>query len=449
MVAEVQAAGHQVALHAIGDRAVEQAQTAVAAALHGQPNTYRHRLEHLSVVTPEMVARFGELGLIPVVPGQYPSCTPFGPPLPAEYGAWEWPWRDLREQNPDLTIAWHSDYPFWSINPFIHLYGFVTRNDVYNGFRVCQPMEWLRDDTLPVAEALSIMTTQSAYALFRETEVGSLVPGKYADLIVVSDNPLTVEPEQLRGLSVLATMVGGVFEYCAPSAAAICPGYVARAPAGLPDYRPPVPVRWLGILALVVVPLGLGTARVWPSVSRATVARVGGWAGLLGSFVWVAAWGLTSGEANSPWMFLILPATGLLAIGVVGLSALGRQTWLDWLGLGLAFLGMLAIGLSFSLGGWFDREEAWMLLVVGLLGHALGLLLSGLVNLKARRLPRLNWLPIVMGLLGGPGPLIAGWLFMEEDLGLYLFLGSYGLGWLVLGALMLWAASSKRSATEK
>jgi predicted amidohydrolase YtcJ len=213
MVAEVQAAGHQAALHAIGDRAVAQAQTAVAAALNGQPNTFRHRLEHVSVLPPELVDRFGELGLVAVLPGQYQSCAPFGPPLPEAYGAWEWPWRTLRERNPAINIGWHSDYPFWSISPFVHLYGFVTRRDVYNGYYTCAPQPWLQDDTLTIEQALSIMTIQSAYALFRETEVGSLAPGKYADLIVLSGNPLTVPPEDLRRLSVLMTMVGGEVEH--------------------------------------------------------------------------------------------------------------------------------------------------------------------------------------------------------------------------------------------
>jgi len=101
MVAEAQAGGYQGAIHAIGDRAVAQAQTAIAAALNGGPNIYRHRMEHVSVLQPEQVTRFGELGIVPVLNGEYPACTPFGPPVPEPYHAWEWPWRDLRAANPD------------------------------------------------------------------------------------------------------------------------------------------------------------------------------------------------------------------------------------------------------------------------------------------------------------------------------------------------------------
>jgi hypothetical protein len=235
VVAAAQAGGYQVAIHAIGDRAVEQAQTAIAFALNGEPNVYRHRMEHVSVIPTQRLSRFGELGIVPVLNGQYPNCTPFGAPLPERYGAWEWPWRELREANPALPLAWHSDYPFLSINPFVHLYGFVTRNDVYQ-YYTCPPRdEWLKDDTLSVEQALSIMTIESAYALFREEEVGSLQPGKYADVIVISGNPLTVPVDDLKSLSVLATMVGGRFEYCNPRYPELCPAYQIRAPLPLPE----------------------------------------------------------------------------------------------------------------------------------------------------------------------------------------------------------------------
>ena len=67
------------------------------------------------------------------------------------------------------------------------------------------------------------MTINAAYALFMEDAVGSLKPGKFADLIVLSDNPLTVEPDALIDLEVLVTMVGGRSEYCTSSSEALCP----------------------------------------------------------------------------------------------------------------------------------------------------------------------------------------------------------------------------------
>ncbi|HUM68952.1 MAG TPA: amidohydrolase family protein, partial [Chloroflexota bacterium] len=73
MVLAAQSNGYQVAIHAIGDRAVEQAQNAIATALDGQPNSYRHRIEHNSVIRPDLLPRYGEIGIVPVVFGLYPS----------------------------------------------------------------------------------------------------------------------------------------------------------------------------------------------------------------------------------------------------------------------------------------------------------------------------------------------------------------------------------------
>jgi len=74
-----------------------------------------------------------------------------------------------------------------------------------------------------VEEALRIMTIDAAYALFMEDRVGSLKPGKYADLVILSDNPLTIDPDSIIDIEVLLTMVGGQIEYCTPEYAALCP----------------------------------------------------------------------------------------------------------------------------------------------------------------------------------------------------------------------------------
>ena len=432
-VAEAQAAGYQVAIHAIGDRAVGQAQNAIADALDGQPNSYRHRMEHVSVLRPEMVTRFGELGILPVLPGQYPSCTPFGPPLPVAYGDWEWPWAALRATNPTLPIAWHSDYPFESINPFVHLYGFVTRNDVYQHY-TCEPREWLQDDVVTVEQALPIMTIESAYALFRETEVGSLAPGKYADLIVISGNPLTVEANELRRLTVLATLVGGRFEYCAGSARDLCPAYASRIPAPLPDLRPPVPIRWLSAIWIAVLPLGLG---VWSWRGRALAAVVGGVAGAIGGVLWIAAgWWSQNDWSEGGWLYIFAPA--LFALGVVGLLSTGRHTRLTRLSLIVAGLGGLAIAEGALASAWFDFDDGWAVMMLGVFSHTVALALFGLVNLKTRIWPRLNALPLIVGLFGGPIPLGLSFLAPEgSEWPLWMLILALGGGWIVLGSLSL------------
>ena len=223
LVAEAQSAGFQVVIHAIGDRAIEQAQNAIAAALDGQPNSFRHRIDHNSVIPPELLPRYGEIGIVPVVFGLYPICEPFGPPPPADYQAWEWPWRALRDANPGLPIAWHGDDPFFGrIRPLDDLYSLVTRNEVGTDGRVCEAPAWQKAHTVTVAEALPMMTINAAYALFRDEEVGSLEPGKYADVIVLTGSPLAIAPEGIRELNVALTMAGGRFVYCADEFQTLC-----------------------------------------------------------------------------------------------------------------------------------------------------------------------------------------------------------------------------------
>jgi predicted amidohydrolase YtcJ len=57
---------------------------------------------------------------------------------------------------------------------------------------------------------LPMMTINAVYTLFRDDEVGSLEPGKYADLIILSENPLAFVADEIPGLEIWMTMVGGV-----------------------------------------------------------------------------------------------------------------------------------------------------------------------------------------------------------------------------------------------
>ncbi len=230
VVKEVQDSGHQVAIHALGDRAIEEAQNAIAAALNGAPNIYRHRIEHNAVLHDALLPRYNQIGIIPVIFGSYPTCWRVNPTsqfkyaVPEELGTWEWPWRALLDANPGIKAAWHSDYGvFTDIGHMANLYGFVTRNQVAPDGSICQAPDWLKQGAITADEALHIMTINSAYALFREKEIGSLEAGKLADLIILSENPLQVQPEAIKDIHVLMTMIDGKVEYCAAGAESLCP----------------------------------------------------------------------------------------------------------------------------------------------------------------------------------------------------------------------------------
>lgn len=230
VILEAEQNGYQVAIHALGDLAVEMVLDAYQLALNGAPNNFRHRIEHSALLRDELLPRYGEINIVPVLFGKAPTCYFTGDTsqfsfLPSEeFLPWEWRYGDLIATNPDLPYAWHSDYPVYgSINPFEHLYGFVTRKEVNAEGKICEPPDWEADDVIPVDQALYFMTSNSAYATFYDDIVGSITPGKYADMIILSDNPLVVDPDDLINITVKMTMLGGNVVYCADGQEDYCP----------------------------------------------------------------------------------------------------------------------------------------------------------------------------------------------------------------------------------
>jgi len=431
VVKDAQSDNYQVAIHAIGDRAVEQAQNAIAYALDGKPNTYRHRMEHISVLQPEMIARFEEIGIIPVIPGEYPSCFPFGPPFPEEYRDWEWPWRKMREESPNLNIAWHTDYPFASISPFVHLYGFVTRNDVYRNY-TCPAHMWLRDDTLSVEQALSIMTIQSAYALFREDEVGSLKPGKYADLIILSGNPLQGDPANLLTIRVVSSMVGGRFEYCLPDQLTLCSGYVVREPVPLPDLRPPVFLRWLMLILIPALPLLFWR---FQKAGKNTIQRFGRSAGIAGGACWNISLLFDIETSAGAWMILF--AAMLLSVFIISMLIHLKLNRFMLGSLIVAGLGIVAMGEGYILSAWFKNDLGWLFWILGIFIHITGLLLFGIANLKQSVLPRWNFIPLFMCLASLVSVLLSIAQIVSSDLPSWMFVISIGSGWMLMGLSLI------------
>jgi hypothetical protein len=94
------------------------------------------------------------------------------------------------------------------------MYGFVTCRQMLDDGSLCEPTADMAAGAISIDEALQAMTLGAAYALGRESEVGSLEPGKLADLVILSDDPTAVPSEELRDLQVLATIVGGQAAYC-------------------------------------------------------------------------------------------------------------------------------------------------------------------------------------------------------------------------------------------
>ena len=225
-VLAAQRAGWQVAAHTVSAEALDQYLTAVARARASRPNPdARHRVEHAIQVRDDQLARLGELGMIasiqPGIPGDL--ATEAGFPELVARGQAEWiaRWRDLVESG--VRTIGSSDMPWLALglgdraaelphgSPLEAVYQAVTRHS-YLGR---PPEDWQLAQRLTVDQALRLFTIDAAYGTFEETVKGSLAPGKYADLVILSDDPTAVTAESLPDIQVLATMVGGQVQHCA------------------------------------------------------------------------------------------------------------------------------------------------------------------------------------------------------------------------------------------
>lgn len=205
--------GYQLAVHAQGDRAIEQVLNAMQTVTVDGQNSLRHRIEHNAIVRPEQRGRYTETGAVATLVGFFPVCEM----LPwtdffKDYGEDA---RAMLDANPDGHFAWHGDDPWMPpISPLLEMASLVTRQEIMADGSVCEPPDWLKAKAITVQECLQLMTMGSAYALFREGEVGSLEVGKFADMVVISADPTAVPSRELWEIQLLMTLVGGDLVYC-------------------------------------------------------------------------------------------------------------------------------------------------------------------------------------------------------------------------------------------
>jgi predicted amidohydrolase YtcJ len=234
-VAAAQAAGFSVAFHAMGDRAIDAALNAIEYALNGESNEqYRHQIQHNSLVRPDQLQRYATLNAAVEVGGYFNTCEQdfyavFGPER-SEWVAnrYALPGSGIHAYTGGGDFGWRSDPADPSgLDPLIVLYGMVTHQQLREDGSVCEPAPWIARHQISVERALQMLTIESAWAVSQEEVIGSLRPGKFADVVILSDNPLAVEPDAIKDLRVLMTMVGGRVEYCAPGHESSCPTTIA------------------------------------------------------------------------------------------------------------------------------------------------------------------------------------------------------------------------------
>lgn len=209
-------AGIQVQLHAIGDRAVRMALDAFEAlAAESGPRDRRGRIEHLEVPHPEDLARFKALGVIASTQAIFatPDATAmqnYVPLLGRTREARAMPFKALEDAG--ATQAFGSDYPVFPMDPLLGIYTAVTRQLPDGSPRG----GWQPQHRISVESALRHYTQGSAYAAYREQELGVLKAGYYADLVVLSEDILVRDAQALLRAKPVLTLVGGRESYRSP-----------------------------------------------------------------------------------------------------------------------------------------------------------------------------------------------------------------------------------------
>jgi predicted amidohydrolase YtcJ len=164
---------------------------------------YRLRIEHVQVTNPAQVARLRELKVIASMQPSHllTDLHWVNARLGSARSAHAYAWAELA--NHGVRLAFGSDDPFGPLSPLLGLYAATTRKSEDG------KTEFHLEQKLTIDQAIAAYTTGSAFAEFAEKDKGTLAPGMLADFVVLSRDVTAIPPEQIPGIRVMQTVVGG------------------------------------------------------------------------------------------------------------------------------------------------------------------------------------------------------------------------------------------------
>ncbi len=201
-VIDMHNAGFQVCIHANGDLTIDMVVDAYIKAQKLNPRTDpRHRIEHCSLVNPDILKKMQESSTIAT-----PFCTyvyHHGEKMPF-FGEERLKWMFAQKSFLDygITSTGATDYPPGPFEPLLGIQSCVTRTD-------SSGKTWGPEQKISVEDALKLYTLNGAYASFEENIKGSITEGKLADLVILDKDPNAVDPHTIKDITVERTIVGG------------------------------------------------------------------------------------------------------------------------------------------------------------------------------------------------------------------------------------------------
>lgn len=206
--------GLQIGIHAIGDKGIETAVTAMESCYQNDPQRkekdIRFRLIHGMCMRPDLIERIKKLPIIiDIQPGFTSNNNIWWSEdrLGAERVKYAYAWKTLIKNGICLTGS--SDTPVEHFSPMLGIYSVVCRQD-----RTGKPEGgWMPQERVSVYEAICMYTKNAAYASYEENIKGTIEEGKLADYVVLEKNPFEVAGLELKDIQVLETSLGGEIVY--------------------------------------------------------------------------------------------------------------------------------------------------------------------------------------------------------------------------------------------
>ncbi|MFT8320747.1 MAG: amidohydrolase [Bacillus sp. (in: firmicutes)] len=199
--------GYQLAIHAIGDRAVEQVIMAYENALEKFPRQdHRHRIEHAMVTNKILRKKMKELEIIPILQPTlvYQAGDVYKENLP--HSLVEHVFAARKMINSGLKPAGSSDFPITPCSPLLGIYAAICRETVSGNM-------FVSENRILLEEALKMYTIDAARASFDEEKKGSLEIGKLADMTVLPAGFFSYTPKEIKNTSIEMTIIGGRVQY--------------------------------------------------------------------------------------------------------------------------------------------------------------------------------------------------------------------------------------------